>query len=132
LGAAKAKSVTFLADGANCLWDRFDWIVEAVHLDKNRVHFVLDFFHAAHHVSLAIAELGCENSKRRELYKELRHELRQSRWEYVVGRLEELGKDLLERASKETTPESKTGASNFVRELNYLRKHGEAGHLSYV
>jgi hypothetical protein len=132
LGVAKAKSVTFLADGANCLWDRFDWIVEAVHLNKNRVHFVLDFFHAAHHVSLAIAELGYENSKRRELYKELRHELRQSRWEYVVGRLEEWGKELLERAAKETTPESKTGASNFVRELNYLRKHGVAGHLCYV
>ena len=69
LGASKAKSVTFLADGANCLWDRFDWVVEAVRLETSRVHFVLDFFHAAHHISLAVAELGYENSKRRELYK---------------------------------------------------------------
>jgi len=132
LGAVKAKSVTFLADGANCLWDRFDWVVEAVHLDRNIVHFILDFFHAAHHISLAIAELGYDNAKRRELYKELRHELRQSRWEYVVDRLEELGKDLVKAAELETTPVSKTGASNFVRELNYLRKHGTAGHLCYV
>lgn len=132
LGAVRAKSVTFLADGANCLWDRFDWIVEAVDLDRKKVHFILDFFHAAHHISLALKELGYDDSERWQLYKELRHELRQSRWESVVSRLEELGSDLIQQAGKEQSPESKTGASVYVRELNYLRKHGEAGHLCYV
>lgn len=28
LGAAKALSVTFVADGAPWIWDRIDWIVE--------------------------------------------------------------------------------------------------------
>lgn len=142
LGAAFASSVTFLADGANCLWDRFDWIVEAVGLKKDRVQFILDFFHASHHISLALKELGLEDKKRRDLYRELRHELRQSRWELIVSRLELLGADLLAEAAKEKVSQNKTakekategqsGASIFVRELNYLRKHGKAGHLSYV
>lgn len=145
LGAIHAICVTFLADGANCLWDRFDWVVEAVGLDKDRVDFVLDFFHASHHISLALKELGLDDATRQMLYRELRSELRQSRWADVVSMLEESGQDLLlafeeEKKNKETKKddetkkekEAKTPAAIFARELNYLRKHGEAGHLCYV
>lgn len=132
LNVAGASSVTFIADGANCLWERFDWVVEAVGLDKSRVQFILDFFHASHHISLALKALGMEDKERRELYVNLRHELRQSRWESVVSRLEELRVKLSapkKSASKTAFP---TDAPVFERELNYLRKHGAAGHLSYV
>ena len=121
LGIAQAASVTFIADGAPWIWDRFDWVVEQLKLPKAKVEYVLDFYHAAHHIGLALAEIELTDDERRSLYKELRSELRQSRWQSVVGRLEELGGTLLSEKD-----------SIFCRELRFLRKHGESGHLNYV
>jgi hypothetical protein len=52
-------------------------------------------YHAAHHISLALGELSITEEDRKRYYKELRSELRHSRWQVVVKRLEELGSDLL-------------------------------------
>jgi hypothetical protein len=93
-------------------------------LRKNTVPFVqyiLDFCHAAHHISLALGELSFEEGERLRLYKELRSDLKKSRWQAVVSRLEELGGDFLS-----------DGESIFCRELRFLRKHGKANHLNYV
>jgi hypothetical protein len=121
LGVIHATSVTFIADGAPWIWDRFEWIVQTLGLPREKVSFVLDFYHASHHISLALAEIIDDENERKSLYRELRSELRQSRWAVVVERLEQLGGKL---ASEE--------GSVFCRELRYLRKHGESGHLSYV
>ena len=51
----------------------------------------------------------------------LRSELRHSRWQGVVHRLEELGRDLLSDES-----------SVFSRELRFIRKHGKQSHLNYT
>ena len=40
-------------------------------------------------------KVGRSRRERREVYQPLRHELRQSRWEHVLGVLEELGGQLL-------------------------------------
>jgi len=121
LGITRAASVTFIADGAPWIWDRFDWVVEQLKLPKEKVEYVLDFYHAAHHIGLALAEIDLPEDERRRLYQELRSELRQSRWQSVVGRLEALGGSLLSAED-----------SIFCRELRFLRKHGESGHLNYV
>ena len=135
-GVDGAKSVTFIADGATCLWDRFAWIVETLKLPSSKVSYVLDFFHASHHVSLALSHLGYSDADRRALYKELRHELRQSRWANVVARLESLGNDLLESAREENAQRLLRGEKSLPipleTELHYLRHHGESGHLCYV
>jgi len=135
-GAEGAKSVTFIADGATCLWDRFAWIVETLKLPASKVSYVLDFFHASHHVSLALSHLGYSDADRRALYKELRHELRQSRWANVVARLEELGGALLQSAHADNARRLSEGEKALPipleTELNYLRHHGESGHLCYV
>jgi hypothetical protein len=121
LGVSQAESVTFIADGATWIWDRFDWVVETLKLPKAKVQYVLDFYHAAHHIGLALGELSLEEEARKKCYRELRSELRHSRWQIVVSRLEALGRDL---HSEED--------SVFSRELRFLRKHGEAGHLNYT
>ena len=135
-GVNGAKSVTFLADGAPCLWDRFEWIVEVLEIPASKVTYILDFFHASHHVSLALSHLGYSDAERRVIYKELRHELRQSRWQVVVARLEELGDELLNRAREENARRLLHGEKAmpipFETELSYLRQHGESGHLCYV
>ena len=121
LGISQAESITFIADGAPWIWDRFDWIVETLKLPKSKVQYVLDFYHAAHHISLALAELGLPDTERRILFKELRKELKNSRWRVVVEKLKELGSDLL--SDEEST---------FGREVRFLVKHGEADHLNYT
>jgi hypothetical protein len=39
LGISEASSVTFIADGATWIWDRFDWIVENLELPKEKVQY---------------------------------------------------------------------------------------------
>ena len=68
MGAAKAKVVTFAADGARWIWKRLDWIVAQVKLDPCRVVEVLDWCHAVHHVSVALAALSLAECPAEELY----------------------------------------------------------------
>jgi hypothetical protein len=121
LGASQAESLTFIADGAPWIWDRFDWVVATLKLPRAKVQYVLDFYHAAHHISLALGELSITAEDRKRYYRELRSELRHSRWQVVVSRLEELAGDLLSDAD-----------SVFSRELRFIRKHGKFGHLNYT
>jgi hypothetical protein len=121
LGISHAASITFIADGAPWICDRFDWIVEKLGLPRSKVQYVLDFYHASHHISLALAELSLPADERSTLYRELRSELRKSRWQVVVARLEELGASWLSDEE-----------SVFCRELRFLRKHGDSGHLNYT
>ena len=60
MGAARAKVVTFVADGAPWIWKRLDWIVARVKLDPCRVVEVLDWCHAVHHLSVALAALAAD------------------------------------------------------------------------
>jgi hypothetical protein len=121
LGISQAECITFIADGAPWIWDRFDWLVEVLKLPKAKVQCVLDFYHAAHHISLALRELSLSDDERRKVYKELRGELKNSRWQFVIDKLKELGADLLEDES-----------NVFCRELRFFAKHGKAKHLNYA
>jgi len=56
-GAAHAKVVTFVADGAPWIWKRLNWVIAQVKLDPSRVAEVLDWCHAVHHLSVALAAL---------------------------------------------------------------------------
>ena len=69
MGAAKAKVVTFVADGAPWIWKRLDWVIAQVKLDPARVVEVLDWCHAVHHLSVALAALDLAEERRRELYQ---------------------------------------------------------------
>ncbi|MDR2763019.1 MAG: hypothetical protein LBB88_10480 [Planctomycetaceae bacterium] len=57
LGVQDALSVTFVADGAVWIWERFDWLVRELSLSFEKVFFVLDFWHCSRHLSLALGEL---------------------------------------------------------------------------
>jgi len=118
LGAARAQSITFVADGASWIWDRLSVIVEQAHLGEIPVYEVLDCSHAVHHISLALAALGLNEKERSPLYHEHRTYLRNGRWRRVVEELEGLAEDDPENEKVQT-------------EIAYLRKHGEAGRLKY-
>ena len=120
LGAAQAESITFVADGAPWIWERIDWILSLAKIPAAvKIHEVLDCCHAVHHVQLAAKELGLEGSERHVLYRAHRLLLRNGHWRQVVDELNELAAERPENPALQA-------------EIEYLRKHGEAGRLSYV
>ena len=118
LGAAKAKLVTFTADGAPWIWARLDWVIAQVKLDPARVVEVLDWCHGVHHLSLALAALNLAEDQRQELYNRLRALLRAGKCRVVLATLEALA---AARARNEPV----------WREIGYLTRHYEAGRLRY-
>ncbi len=118
LGAAKAKLVTFTADGAPWIWARLDWVIALVKLDPARVVEVLDWCHGVHHLSLALAELNLAEDQRQELYSRLRGLLKAGKSEVVLDELEAL-------AAGQARDEP------VWREIGYLTRHSEAGRLRY-
>ena len=120
LGAAKAKSITFVGDGAIWIWERVEQIIAQANIPSTvTIHQVLDNCHASHHIALALATLGLTEQERMPLYRELRTQLRNGGWREVISQLE----DLLA-----SYPE----CSGMATEIAYLRKHGEAGRLNYA
>jgi hypothetical protein len=87
LGAARAKAVSFVSDGAPWIWNRLDWVIGRAGLDPRRTERILDCCHAAHHVSLALQALGLPEAQRAERYRALRHQLRAGRSREVVAAL---------------------------------------------
>jgi hypothetical protein len=119
LGVAQAELVVFASDGARWIWDRLNWIERRAGLDPSRTVHVLDFCHAAHHVSLALQTLAWDETQRRETYGRLRKLLKGSRWEEVVRQL--IG-----------WARGQPKNSAIWTEIRYLNSHGQEGHLNYV
>jgi hypothetical protein len=116
LGASQAKSVTFVSDGAVWIWNRLDWVIGRAGLDPKRVERVLDFYHAVHHVSLALKTLDRAEAEHTARYQALRQQLRAGRSREVVATLRELA---------DGQPED----SGVWTEIAFLEKHEP--HLRY-
>ena len=83
--------MTFVADGARWIWKRLDWIIAQVGLETCRVVEVLDWCHAVHHVSVALASLPLAEDERTELYRRLRGLLKEGKSRIVIAELERAG-----------------------------------------
>lgn len=118
LGAAKAREVVFVADGAPWIWARLDWVVAQVGLNPVRVVEVLDWCHGVHHVSVALEALKFDKVTRLEHYQRLRTLLKKGKSKAVLQELEALAA-------------GSPGDSAVWREIRYLRKHAEARRLRY-
>jgi len=118
MGAAKARVVTFAADGAPWIWKRLDWVVAQVGLKTWRVVEVLDWCHGVHHLSVALAALPLAKGQRKELYKRLRGLLKEGKSRVVIAELK-------------TLAAGEGNDSSVWREIRYLTKHSDAGRLRY-
>jgi hypothetical protein len=119
VGAAQAEVVAFRSDGATWIWERLEWVIRRVGLKEQQVSRGLDWCHAVHHVSLALETLAGE-SERKRVFKKLRKWLKAGSWRKVLH-------DLIDRMLAADLDEN----APVWTELNYLEKHGEAGHLDY-
>jgi hypothetical protein len=118
LGGARALVVTFAADGAPWIWARLDWVIAQVKLEPARVVEVLDWCHAVHHLSLALAALGLAKDRRAAEYGRLRTFIKAGQSRIVIEELESLAV-------------GQPDDSAVWRELGYLTKRSEAGRLRY-
>lgn len=119
LGAAQAESVTFVGDGAPWIWDRIEAIVKQAKLEQVPIYEVLDNCHATQHLSSALKALELDEDTRKGLFRNYRTLLRNGHWRQVVEQLNGYGDQDHEENEQLQTP------------LDYLRRHGEAGRLSY-
>lgn len=118
LGAAEAEQVVFLGDGAPWIWERVPWVVKRVGLRAEQVIRVLDFCHAVHHVSLALAGLNLTADERQGWYRTLRKQLRAGQAYQVTASLSLLA-------------EEKCGTEAAWTAIHFLEKHASAGRLRY-
>lgn len=118
LGAAAAKVVVFLSDGAPWIWERLPWVQQRVGLRTEQVVGVLDCCHAVHHVSLALEGLGLAADERQRWYRDLRRRLRAGQAYHVTAELSLLAENL------------DLDAPAWVS-IRFLEKHAQAGHLRY-
>ena len=121
LGAARAKQVVFLADGAPWIWERLDWVQRRVGLKAKRCVRVLDFCHAVHHVSLLLQALGVSDAERPQQLRQYRGALRAGRCRQLVAEWTILAGD----KNQDRQPAVR-------RELAYLENHAYAGHMDYA
>jgi hypothetical protein len=120
VGAQDAEVVAFRADGAPWIWDRWDWVIQRLGLRAKQVSKGLDWSHAVHHISLALASL-VEGAERKRVFKKMRKWLKAGGWHKVVAELTALG--LLAEVPLDAP---------LWTEVNYLERHGSAGHLDYA
>ena len=120
VGAAQAEVVAFRTDGAPWIWERLEWVIKRLGLKKSQISRGLDWCHAVHHVSLALEALVSE-AERPRVFKKLRKWLKRGEWKKVVLELIDL---MLEAGLDENAP--------VWTEINYLERHGEAGHMDYA
>jgi hypothetical protein len=119
-GAAEAEVVAFRCDGAPWIWDRLAWVKTRLKLTDKQVSLGLDWCHAVHHISLALAMM-LEGAERKRVFKKLRKWLKAGRWQKVLD-------ELIRLATAAELPEK----SAVWTEIAYVGRHGEDGHMNYA
>jgi hypothetical protein len=119
LGAAQAEVVLFLADGAPWIWERVAWVVKRLGLRNEQWQFILDFWHAAQHIGLALGHVPIPEKERRRLYRKLRKWLK-------VGKAWEMTRELRRLGEKHEVLEA------MQEDLGYLEKHEDHAHMDYA
>jgi len=132
LGAAKAKSISFNSDGAKWIWDRIDKILELAKIpDTVSIYRILDVYHACENLNKALAILYPEANARRAIYRELRTKLRDTGWEEVANRLEVDYRERYAPSQTQSATELTVDQKECLRVINYIRHHGQQGHMNY-
>jgi hypothetical protein len=86
LSIQQADQVLFVADGAHWIWNRIPELVAALGLDSERVHELIDFYHAVEHLGTVAALRKSWSAKERKAW------VRKQRRLLLKGQVEEVVK----------------------------------------
>ena len=68
MNICQAKSLTFIADGATWIWERITVLFIKLGLKDDQIHYILDFYHAAQHLSHLLDKQKWPASDRKTLF----------------------------------------------------------------
>jgi hypothetical protein len=126
-GAHRASSITLVSDGAAWIWGRIDSILKAAQVRvQTQIYRVLDVYHACENLSKGLKALGAAalgTGEDQIDFRGQRSRLRDGHWKEVSSTLE----DVLRERGEDRVAD----AAEVRRVVDYLRRHGEAGHLDY-
>jgi hypothetical protein len=90
-GAARAKEIALIGDGALWIWNRADALAKALGLEAEKIVKVADFYHAVEHLT-KVAELcrGWSENRRKRWVRAMRSWLKNGRVVDVITEIEEL------------------------------------------
>jgi hypothetical protein len=112
LGAVDAEQIVFLSDGGTWIWNRIEAMIKMSKINRQKFTFVLDVYHAIHHIQLAVEALGFKGDSRKRVFQRLRRKLYKGQPNKIVEELRTYLKD---------RPESLS--SVVKREMAYFVKH---------
>ncbi len=119
LNITEADQVVFLADGAHWIWNRTQKLIEKLGLDKDKVHQVLDFFHAVEHLGeVAKLRKSWSEKERKRWITRHRHLLLEGKADKVIQDIETLCHGRY--------------SSNIRTHLEYFAKNHKHGRLRYA
>lgn len=115
-GAADAREIIVVSDGAHWIWNRTQALAEALGLKPEKITRVLDFYHAASHVSdAADAVAGWTDAERSRWFRRQRRALSQGKIDLVIEKIRALRRGRRGKA--------------IGLELAYLEQHRD--HMTY-
>lgn len=84
-GAAKAKELVLVADGARWIWDRADELARFLGIDPSRIVKVADFYHAVEHLTdIADLRAGWDDAQRKKWVRRQRRRLKDGKVDDVI------------------------------------------------
>jgi hypothetical protein len=91
LGAADARVLVLVGDGARWIWDRIEKLVSAIGIPRERFVAIVDYYHAVEHLQ-KVADLRANwpASKRKDWVTRAKKHLRAGRVETVVQAIDDL------------------------------------------
>ena len=110
IGIALADKILFVADGAKWIWDRVPALMQCLGLKFGQFYELLDFYHAAEHLSeVASLRKGWNSKKRKQWFTRQRRLLRSGKTDQVIETIRALCRGRNSRAIR--------------TQLNYFIKH---------
>jgi hypothetical protein len=118
LGAAQAKEVVFLGDGADWIWNRIDGVIERAKLNPKRCYRLLDMAHAVSNINTALETVTAWSVKTRK------QELTRLRSKLKAGRIKDFFR-YLERLKKKGDSDVVTGRIEYFEQRKHLLNYAK-------
>lgn len=117
-----SDQLLFVSDGAKWIWNRIPALLETLAIETQKVHLLIDFYHAVEHLNrVASLRKGWSNRKRKRWFNQQRKLLREGHVEQVIEAIRPLCCGRYSRSIRS--------------ELNYFinhRTHMDYGHMAQL